>query len=353
MEIISSNIQKIKNEFCDLQLEFQPYFRDMKKISDKLKKNFEITSSRIRRKHVELIYKNNPDSVVVTGHNMSDWFETLILRMNRGASLEKLYPFLPNELFQNINYFRPLVLSTHNEVRQICKLDSLEYWDDPSNFNGSNMRSKIRNFLQIENPDGFRLTTHNYFKAKQEYHKHIDAICDQLNENIWIISPGREYRVEGNYFKNLGCDEKNILTEIILQNLKFWPVSSTLKNAMNNIPFYYKVWSIEKENWSGSPYITFRRGCNRLMFDHLHSFDTDKYSIIMANETGKKHYIQMPYGKKMVKKIFSEKQLSNRQRKSLPLVFDKKKPFEITNIPLSIFGLNDINCKFSNKGKEE
>ncbi|MDH4261717.1 MAG: tRNA lysidine(34) synthetase TilS [Spirochaetia bacterium] len=340
--LILSNINEIKKSFTDLNLVYLPYYRDMNKICHKIKGNFEFTSSRIRYKHLKQAYIKNQGSVIVTGHNMSDWMETIVMRMNRGTSIENIYPFLPNEIIQGIHYFRPLILLSSEEIRSICIDHFFKFWNDPSNFTGSNTRSKIRKNFSIVNPDGFRLTTQNFIKSKLQYIHSINFIRDQMIKNIYTISHGHEYRIEWSFFLNLDIEYKKYLFEIILKDLSLWPISFNLKNSLNTIPFRYKYWFIEKENWSNKIYIIFRKGRNRLLNIKSTQYNINLYSTIKSSTITKKYFIKLSFGKKIVKKILSEKQLSNRQKQSLDLVINKKNHLEIMYIPLSCFGLKDI-----------
>jgi|GEM_PF-2281793 len=347
-QIIDRNLQKAQAICPDISLEFRVFRRDMKGICQRINGNFEFVSGRMRRRHLGMLMQKNPGSVIVTGHSMSDWFETLLMRMNRGSSLERLYPFLPFEShqgieysdeFSGIKYFRPLVLLTAEEIRQTCKDLSLEFWSDPSNFNGSNSRAKIRSRLTIENPDGFRKTTRNFFIEKRRHMEMYHSAIKNFEKEIIMVSPAREYRVKREFYLNLGAGEKKILTENLLQRLKLWPVSSVLLSAALQNPFQYKTWSIEIENWSDQLYVVFRRGRKNLPVAIMLSANS---ATLAANLVTKKHFIKMPYGRKSVKKILGEKKLSARQRKSLPLAMSLTDPLEILSVPLSCFGLKDM-----------
>jgi len=346
-KILELNIQKNEIRDSGMQLEFSYFYRDMKKISHKLKGNFEFVSARLRRKHLKRICQKNPDSVVVTGHNMSDWLETLLMRINRGASPEKIYPFLPIEKIQNMLFFRPLVLLANHEIRALCSKYFLEYWDDPSNFSGNNNRSRIRKNVIIENPDGCRISVRNFFQQKKEMIHQNRGFQDKLLENLVVKKPGREYWLYLDFFVSLSPEFQTFVIDYLLQDLDLWPVSFSLKKSMARFPGFYKSWAIEKENWSGKIYLVFRRGRARLNIPPLILYNIDNHFHIMADQITKKHYIQFSYGKKGVKKIFSEKNLSHRQRKALPLYANQKQPFEILFIPLSIFGLKDIAARDS------
>lgn len=356
IRIIQDHIANINAPLSSpLDISFLAYSRDMAKIAKRQKGNFEFTSSFMRTKHLKKIFRKNPGSVVLTGHNLSDWYETFIMRINRGSSLEHLLPFFFFEENGQIPCFRPLALTARKEVREICQTHDLSYWDDPHNADESNLRAKIRHQLPPQNPAGLRLSAVNLWEKKKELQKTEKDLLLKLDKFIFTVSEGREYRIDWNHYEALNDSDRLLVRHFFFKKLGLWPLSHTLNDRSKTIPFYYKNFSVEKENWKGSLFLVFRRGQSHIKTEQsLEAFEKknlplavsepvsgQNHLVLTANLVLKKHFIQMPYGRKMVKKILSESKLSARQKKNLPL-FVKPQSNEVIFIPLSVYGLRDI-----------
>ncbi|MDH4199895.1 MAG: tRNA lysidine(34) synthetase TilS [Spirochaetia bacterium] len=338
-QLIQEALEKVKTSCPDLHVKFLSRFRNIKKIARRSGKNFELIASKIRYKHLKILFSRHPDSLVITGHNLSDWYETLLMRINRGAELNSLFPFSVFENQRGLDFFRPLILMTGQEVRHLCGSQKINYWDDPTNFNDSNLRSKLRNYSVALNADGLRITAKNLLARKNDTLSKKNISLNKLKHKIQSISQNREYRIKLEDYETFSTDEKDLIREFIFQDINFWPLSGHLRLTANSIPFHYRMFHIETENWYGDSWIVFRRGRNTLRKLNLQGASS---ATVCADQITKKYYIQMPYGKKSVKKILSESRLSLRQRCNLPLPLRGQNSFEVIRIPLSLIGLKDI-----------
>jgi len=342
--ILRKAIENIRLNYPEIQTELVTMTRDMKAISVKLKKNFEQTSSRMRRRHLEILYSKYRNSVIITGHSMSDWLETLIMRMNRGGGIDSILPFSPCENIMGIRFFRPLALLTSEEIREDCRKYSLDYWNDPSNFQNQNKRSVLRSLNMnslIYNPDGLRLTARNFILFKAKLMERENRVIKKLQPALIIVKPEREYRIKKQVYEDLAAEEKQILTNYIFKRLGLWPITSWMRTAINKLPFHYNRLTMETENWHGKTYLVFRKGQNNLRHSIDHLPQNNSLTALKGNSVTKNHYVQKSYGRKMIKKIFSEYKLSRRQKNNLTLFCNKNNPLEIMVIPLSVYGLKD------------
>jgi len=310
--------------------------RDVEGLAQKLKLSFELTGAKIRKKHLTQIARKTKNPVIILGHNLTDWYETLIMRINRGSSPENVYPFDFWESESGFDIFRPLVLGERESIRQYCTERNLPFWSDPENINGSNMRSKIRLSGFPLNAKGLQKTALEFLSRKRVNHKEVKTLVNLLEP----VKNGREYKIRSDIMDGLSVARRKELSYGGLKKVAFGPFSRSVRNKLEHIPFTHKNFSIEYENWHGYIHVVFRRGRNNL---HLQRNEQGLSNCIKlrGNEISKKQFIQLAFGKKSILKIFSEKKLSRRQRLNIVLYCNPENEKEVYFIPLSIFGLKD------------
>ena len=126
-----------------LNLELRIYSRDIERAAKNLKQTFEYTGAKYRNYFLRAIAREFPAITIWKGHNLTDWFETVIMRLNRGSS--KITPILPiEEIYPKQVVVTPLAFLVRNSVREICREHSLPWWDDPENLSENITRNKIR-----------------------------------------------------------------------------------------------------------------------------------------------------------------------------------------------------------------
>jgi tRNA(Ile)-lysidine synthetase-like protein len=339
--VINFHLEKIKSAFPGLTITTCFPKRELKSLCNRLGLNFEYTASRLRIKHLTRLYRIHENSLVITGHNLSDWLETVLMRLNRGTTIWNLSPFSPVENFMNMIFFRPLVFSTRKKIRKTCKALDLPYWDDPGNQTGENYRSRLRTVELVSNEKGILKSAINLINTTKLSQKVKDNEIAILKNSIIEISPNREYRVKLDFFNKLGDEQKEQVIEYILKRINCWPVSGNWRKGILDHSFHYKNIHVEKENWDESIYLIFRRGRENLNF-YSPKMLRDDVVILKGNQIHKKFFIKLLYGKKSILKIFSEKKLSSRQRKNTFLVADKTNNLEVYAIYINRFGLKDI-----------
>lgn len=102
---------------------------------------------------------------------------------------------------------------------------------------------------------------------------------------------------------------------------------------------------MERENWGGALFLVFRRGQRKI-------FELEKW-FCRENKITKKHYVNLSYGKKLVRKIFSEYKLSRRQRNYIQFIFNRENPLEVFVIDMQAFGLPKIKSLFYQENGED
>ena len=317
--VISNTLDSLK-KVPGLNIDTCFYQRNIQRIMKATSTSFERAASRLRQKHLNQVSKGYLP--VLLGHNLSDWYETVILRLNRGTSSRFLAPFD----FVEGHQVRPLHLLLRDEVRALCRKFHLVYWDDPSNDKDEAQRNVVRKLLPVLNREGLRRSATNLLKEKNERQEN-DEKASLLN----AIHP-REFHINYNQYSALSKQEKSALCRFALKQLGLYPLSASMAYKAAIIPFHRGPYAIERENWGGDVFIGIRRGRTFMQ--------RPPENFINAATVTKSYYIRQSYGKKSLRKIFSELRLSKRQlgRIAMP----REGAFEVSSIPLEQFGLKSI-----------
>ena len=334
-KIFQENISRLKN-LPLLNFYFKKFKRDIALLSKKLKTSFEFAGARLRRKHLNNIARKiKKNYVFIWGHNLSDWYETLQMRLSRGTSLYNIIPF--NFWEYNYKYleFRPLALTYRSEVRDILNESNISYWNDPSNMDLNFKRNYIRKNWPVSNPEGLRKSAIHFLSEKKS-----NLINSSLVNNI----SNQEFRIFFEKYKELSLEKQTEVIQFSLKNLGLWPMSQSIRKSLCIFPFFLGPYAVELENWNEKIYIIIRRGSSKLycLEDSQKCLKyLDNFFWINGTKISKKNYIQLNYGKKSIKKIFSEKKISQRQRKNIYIPTLKKNKQEGIYLPLSLYGLKD------------
>ncbi|MDH5719185.1 MAG: tRNA lysidine(34) synthetase TilS [Spirochaetia bacterium] len=340
-EAVFKNAVKILNN--NVKYSWHIIKKNIPEISKRYKKGLEHASSRIRRKYLDILRRQNESAVTVFGHSLSDWYETLIMRINRGASRENLNPFGVFE--NNLGYieFRPLSGITREEVRKVLKEKNINYWDDPENQNMKYLRNQIRTQAPILNAEGLRKSFENFTLNSKEENKKIQNLVHKLKEETIEIKKNREYRILYNTYSNLSTESRQWYMQYYLKKLGYYAFTSAAREKLKQIPFHKPPYHIEIENWHNNIYLVVRRGQKTLNYKKPQIKNINVYDIIKAEDITKKYFISLSFGKKSVKKILSEKKLSTRQRSNMYLPLSKENGLKILQAPLSVYDIKDIN----------
>jgi len=341
-KIFNTHLETARNT-KDLNLIFSSHRRDIKSIAKKTGLTWERAGSLLRKKQLGRLSSTHRNSIIITGHQLDDWYETVIMRINRGTTLPHILPWLSIESERNLTYFRPLLALSKTEVTGLCAEANIPCWDDPENQNISSTRNNIRHNYPPINYSGLKSTFYNLQKKRAAILNSRNLVLKKIPENSLItIAPYREYRLLSDTLSHLSLDEQKELFTFLSYNIGLWPLRKSLYKQLFNRKLQYKNYSVEKENWGNQTFIVFRRG-NHTLFPSPPA-ETIK-SFINGKEITKSHLIRLNYGSKSVKKIFSEAGLSDRQRRSLWLPVSNSGCGYVSGVPLSVFGLKDMTEK--------
>lgn len=323
MEIIEQAYHWAKDRMFNIQL-------CQKKISpqrfqNKPRYSFEACASRLRKKVFLRLSRKKESIAVFIGHSLSDWFETMMMRLQRGSSWQKIYPFNFIEWQQGILWCRPLAMTLGNEIRENLNKHKIDFWEDPENTDPTIERNFVRQNFPIYRPAGLKKTASFLLiekrKEQENWAKKIANIT-----HVWIGN--REVRLNFKQFSSLDVQMQQKVIMHYLQELGHLPFSTNLRQRLTKLPFLYPPFVVEKENWQGNIFLIIRRGNYRLNF-----LSVQKNS---AKELSPQETILQKYGRKKIKKIFSEFQISNRQKKWIKV---QKKDNEVLSIDMQALGL--------------
>ena len=344
---VFEHYQKMLSQLEPLETSWVLKKKNVPQIAKRSRSSFERTGSRLRQKGLRQLAMKTSGCIVL-GHHLSDWYETLIMRMNRGSSLEKLLPFGFSETGFLIRRYYPLYLMQRNEIRSMLGRYGLPYWDDPTNEDETILRNLIRKKYPIRNRSGLRKTARLLLKEKKTL---------ELDFPYEVISPMREIRIPLTpKFSPERSDMIGIQLKV-LEYLGLGALSSAHRRMLKNGCLKYPPYYVEIENWGGQKYMVFRRGLSHLkelrlqVKDQLESFSRrngrKSYFTKPASTLTKSHKIRFDFGRKSVKALLKEKSLSDRQKDHLDILFEKECPAQAEQpkavfIPLSVFGLANV-----------
>ena len=85
--------------------------------------------------------------MIVTGHHLDDQVETVLFRIFRGTGIKGLSGIKEFSRVNNINFYRPLLKSTKEELLNYALVNNLLWVEDKSNKESKFSRNIIRNKL--------------------------------------------------------------------------------------------------------------------------------------------------------------------------------------------------------------
>lgn len=333
---LMSSVQRKLAKVNYITYEFRSYEPPIQRFQKKLNTSFEYTAARLRKRIIHRENAKNNVGITVWGHTLSDWFETLIMRLNRGAGLESLMPFSLLEQFLGRWELRPLYLLSRNEVRSLCEKYEILYWNDPSNLDRSILRNEVRDQFSIMNVDGLRSSALNFLQVKRIKTQAREVLINNYQNKITKIN-NRELRIEKFYMNNINQEQQTTILIHCLNKLGMHVTRFQFQKFFdyNKTEFRYKCYVIEIENWANKLYVIIRRG------NWLLQLVTPGF--VRVNTLTKSFTIQMKYGKKSITKILSENKLSSRQRYNALAKINKESK-SVQFLSLQIFNLENISA---------
>ncbi len=271
---------------------FRDLASDVAVRAHRLRRSWEHTASLLRRRHLERLAHELGGAQVFTGHQLSDYAETLRLRAERGIP-SSAWPALS---IQDIatGFLRPLAFFTREQVRALALERNLRWFDDPSNQDTSFARNRVRAEIQ---PGGLGADWRQYAADNgQPMPRRVHARELQMPATAWRnLSPVMQARTIYRAWQQLAIVKRFTRNDFA---------------RAQRLPFSLPPFFVHTEMFSDGEYVVFRRG---LGFMALSSPRTG--SMLRGDAATRSVKLRQPYGHKSVTKIFSERRLSPRQRR--------------------------------------
>ena len=114
----------------------------------KLESLDKISEDSLRIKRLEVFSKwSGENDLIITGHHLDDQIETILFRIFRGTGIKGLSGIKEFSRVNNINFYRPLLKSTKEELLNYALVNNLLWVEDKSNKESKFSRNIIRNEL--------------------------------------------------------------------------------------------------------------------------------------------------------------------------------------------------------------
>lgn len=269
--------------FCELR-------RDTARLARRLRRSWEHTASLWRRRQLERLSARLGGAQVFTGHQLSDYAETLQLRAERGIPASA-WPLLSAHDAVT-GFIRPLAYCTRRHVRSVVRQRRLAWYEDPSNSDLAIARNRLRQH------------------ARHVSKPALPGSVAQTNELLLRVHP-REMRMPMAVWSGLTPVAR---ARAIHQA---WRQLSVVKKFTRNdfaraqrLPFSLPPLFVHAELMPEGEWIIFRRGLGAVPLNRQatpRGLRGDRVTRALT--------LRLPFGKKSVAKLFSERRLSCRQRR--------------------------------------
>lgn len=193
--------------------------KDIKKLSETLKKGFEETGREIRYEFFKKLAKKHKASFLITAHQADDNLETIIMNFARGASIKGLSGMKEMEnLTKNLKLLRPLLDITKKNILDYLKTEKIPFRVDKSNkdivYKRNFIRHKIIPSLQKFNPNIIHTVAKN-----SAHFREITKLLETQALN-WIKQNSLNKASTNLNAKTFRKESKALQKEIILQLCK-------------------------------------------------------------------------------------------------------------------------------------
>lgn len=277
---------------------------DVSRLAKRMGYSWEHTASLVRRKRLMRLGWQTPGARIVTGHNYSDYLETLALRRERKIP-EDFMPTL-SEHDETTGFWRPLYQMNREEVHQEVIALGLPFFDDPENQDEKFARNRLRKllaFIPKEPVNGQeRAKAPVILKPARQPLGMLREL--RVNSGAWSqLSPADKARTVFSAFRHLAIVRKFTRAHF---------------SRAQRLPFTLPPFVAEMENTTDETFVIFRRGLG----DGIKLPQPLPAPYLRGDQVTRKTRIAQKYGHKSITKIFSEKKLSLRQKR-LTLVYLK------------------------------
>jgi tRNA(Ile)-lysidine synthase TilS/MesJ len=266
---------------------------DIERIRRRLRTSWEHAASLTRRRRLRLIARKLglgelAPAPVVTGHNRSDYFETVSLRKERKIPESAL----PRESFTDeaTVFLRPLAACTRDEIREITRGARIQWFEDPANSDLRFARNRIRS--QSLNPvEPGTIAFPELPEFTQVSSREYCLSADDFD----VLQPNAQARAVFAAYRRLGVSRR---------------FSRNHFERAQKLPFSLPPFFAHREFKSRQELIVFRRGLAQRLRPA-----SNNGPYVRGDSITRSLQLTTSYGHKSVAKIFSERRLSPRQRR--------------------------------------
>jgi tRNA(Ile)-lysidine synthase len=114
---------------------------------------------------------------ILTAHHLDDLVETIAFRLIRGSSIAGISGFKEDTKISNVNFIKPLMEVSKQEIIEYATTNYIEYYEDASNSTDDYSRNIIRNKLVPH----FETINPQYRKSFLLFHEQQNELMEFLN----------------------------------------------------------------------------------------------------------------------------------------------------------------------------
>ncbi len=137
----------VKKLAHSLKLKFYTERADVPAYAKAQKISLEVAARQLRYQFLEKTAQAHKFTKIALGHTLNDQAETLLMRLLRGSGLEGLSGIPPVRPAEHCQYIRPLIACTREQIEAFAKSHKLRWREDPTNYDTTILRNKIRHTL--------------------------------------------------------------------------------------------------------------------------------------------------------------------------------------------------------------
>ncbi|MFZ5629089.1 MAG: ATP-binding protein [Spirochaetota bacterium] len=271
--------------FCERRCDITPRARC-------LRRSWEHTASLVRRRHLDRLSHRLGGAQVFTGHQLSDYHETLQLRAERGIPRSG-WPDLSVQ-DNATGYLRPLAHCTREQVRSLARERGLVWFEDPANSDTAMARNRLR--AEQTTPEQESMPAAGGEPKDQALLLRVHPREMRSSSVEWLgLAPAARARSIYLAWQKLGIVRKFTRNDFA---------------RAARLPFSLPPFFAHTEILPEGEFIIFRRGLGSMKLNAPATHRGLRGDAVTRSVT-----LRQPYGHKAVTKIFSERRLSPRQRR--------------------------------------
>ena len=309
------------------------------------------------------------NTVVLLAHHSGDLRENFLLRALRGSSSSGLSGLRENCTIQGVNYFRPLLKFSKEEILEYLNEQELQWREDESNAESIYARNLMRNevlpsmakIASLEGLDRCLINVAHDADFMEESAQNWLLKNSFTRDNFLKVHPALKARILRYYFqqhnieyipghealtrleKELSKDHRNNISIQLEKNIylmldtngEIW-----LKNEV-----YCLEWNWQKENSLRLPNGR-RLSLSKEKSEGSEGFATGSLPETLVVRTYKSGDRMIAFGKKSPRKIkdfFSQRKISPQMRQQLPLICTGGTIIWVPNVKRAEFGRYSTN----------